>query len=109
MGKTYERILLTRLEAAIMAKDIIPPEQFGFRAKLHQVHRLTEFLLTRAKLMPLTANFIDIAKAFDKIWNNGLISKLLKAGVPNRLVHIIREYLSNHSFRYRVEGTQSAG
>ena len=111
MGKIYERILLTRLQAAVAAKDIIPHEQFGFRAKhssTHQVHRLTEFLLARAKLMPSAAIFLDIAKAFDKVWHNGLIHKLLKAGIPDRLVHIIRDYLSNRSFRYRVEGTLSS-
>lgn len=111
MGKIYERILLTRLQAAVVANDIIPPEQFGFRAKhssIHQVHRLTEFLLSRAKLMPSAAIFLDIAKAFDKVWHNGLIYKLQKTNVPDRLVHIIRDYLSNRSFRYRVEGTLSS-
>lgn len=93
MGKTYERILLTRLEAAIMAKDIIPPEQFGFRAKLHQVHRLTEFLLTRAKTMTSAGIFFDIAIAFDKDWHNGLFFKLLQASISDRLVHTIRDIL----------------
>ncbi|TLM25096.1 reverse transcriptase family protein, partial [Acinetobacter baumannii] len=113
IGKLYERLLRKRLWDFVSANKILIDEQFGFRARhscVHQVHRLTEHILlglNRRKPIPTGALFFDIAKAFDKVWHNGLIYKLYNMGVPDRLVLIIRDYLSNRSFRYRVEGTRS--
>ncbi|KAM3958726.1 uncharacterized protein ACR2FA_007249 [Aphomia sociella] len=89
-------------------------EQFGFRAKhssVHQVHRITEHALSniaRKHTKNLTgALFFDVAKAFDKVWHSGLIYKLHHHGVPDRLVHILRDYLSNRTYRYRIKGACS--
>ncbi|TLM25092.1 reverse transcriptase family protein, partial [Acinetobacter baumannii] len=113
IGKIYERLLRKRLWDFVTANKILIDEQFGFRSKhscVQQVHRLTEHILiglNRRKQIPTGALFFDIAKAFDKVWHNGLIYKLYNMGVPDRLVLIIRDFLSNRSFRYRVEGTRS--
>lgn len=114
LGKLYERIVFARLLDYVNTNHIIPDEQFGFRARhscVQQVHRLTEHILSRfhqARPMPTGCLFFDVAKAFDKVWHNGLIYKLYSLGVPDRLVHIIRDYLSNRTFRYRVEGALSS-
>ncbi|CAH2037194.1 unnamed protein product, partial [Iphiclides podalirius] len=92
-------------------KGLPIPEQFGFRAKhscTHQVHRITEHILTkRQRGLNTGALFLDVAKAFDKVWHNGLVYKLYGYGVSDRLVCIIRDFLSNRTFRYRVEGVCS--
>jgi hypothetical protein len=54
------------------------------------------------------ALFFDVAKAFDKVWHNGLLYKLYKLKIPDSLVLILRDYLSNRYFRFRVEGTRSS-
>lgn len=113
-AKIYERIILARLKIATQLKGIPIDEQFGFR-EAHscpeQVYRLTEYILNRLnrhKPVGTGALFFDIAKAFDKVWHSGLIYKLYEAGIPDRLVRIIRDYLSNRQFRFRVEGTLSS-
>ncbi|CAH2097930.1 unnamed protein product [Euphydryas editha] len=114
LGKIYERIILARLRAIVEANSILINEQFGFRAGhscVHQVHRITEHILagfSLSKARVTGALFFDVAKAFDKVWHNGLIYKLHKLGLPDRLVLLIRDYLSNRTFRYRVEGTLSS-
>lgn len=87
-------------------------EQFGFRARhscVHQVHRMVEHIQamwTRGgKSVPTGVVFLDVAKAFDKVWHDGLIFKLSSANVPLRLVGLLRDFLSNRSFAYKVEGT----
>lgn len=111
-GKIYERLIYKRLKDYADTKRLIPDFQFGFRTHhscVQQVHRIVEnvsdgFLHGRRTGML----FFDIAKAFDKVWHNGLIYKLYQLGVPDRLVTILRDYLSNRSFRYRVDGTLSS-
>lgn len=115
LGKLYERVLVARLKDFVFSNNILINEQFGFRPRhscTHQLHRLTEHILrglngtTRPR--GTGALFFDVAKAFDKVWHNGLLYKLYKLGVPDRLVHIIRDYLSDRTFRFRVEGTHSS-
>ena len=39
--------------------------------------------------------FLDISKAFDKVWHAGLIFKLEQNGISGRLLRLIKDFLSN--------------
>lgn len=39
--------------------------------------------------------FLDISKAFDRVWHSGLIHKLESLGIKNPLLNWFRSYLSN--------------
>ncbi|GBP87163.1 Probable RNA-directed DNA polymerase from transposon BS [Eumeta japonica] len=54
------------------------------------------------------AVFFDVAKAFDRVWHAGLIYKLYKLELPDRLVIIIHHYLSNRHFSFRLDNTYSS-
>ncbi|GFU04479.1 reverse transcriptase domain-containing protein [Trichonephila clavipes] len=43
--------------------------------------------------------FLDIAKAFDKIWHEGLLIKLIRLDFPAPLIKSIHSFLSHRSFR----------
>ena len=43
--------------------------------------------------------FLDISKAFDKVWHDGLIYKLKLYGVENKLLNLIQNYLTNRQQR----------
>ncbi|CAG9103079.1 unnamed protein product [Plutella xylostella] len=94
LGKVYERLLSDRLKKIAYAQGLIPNEQFGFRAQhscVNQVHRITEYILDcfhRKRPKGTAALFFDIAKAFDKVWHNGLIFKLFTLGIPDRHTHV---------------------
>jgi hypothetical protein len=47
--------------------------------------------------------FFDIASAFDKVWHNGLVYKLIDSKFPNHLISWIKEFLKNRLFCVRVE------
>ncbi|GFU75266.1 RNA-directed DNA polymerase from mobile element jockey, partial [Trichonephila clavipes] len=47
--------------------------------------------------------FLDIAKAFDKIWHDGLLIKLIRLDFPAPLIKSIHSFLSHRSFRVRVD------
>ncbi|CAH2049018.1 unnamed protein product, partial [Iphiclides podalirius] len=113
LGKLYEQLLLNRVKEHVFSNGHLPTEQFGFRARHScpdQLYRLTEHILkglNHPKHISTGALFFDVAKAFDKVWHNDLLYKLYTLKVPDRLVHTIRAFLLNRSFRYRVEGTLS--
>ncbi|GFS78262.1 probable RNA-directed DNA polymerase from transposon BS [Trichonephila clavipes] len=52
--------------------------------------------------------FVDIAKAFDKIWHDGLISKMMRLGFSVQILKSIHSYLNSREFRVRVENYPSS-
>jgi hypothetical protein len=46
--------------------------------------------------------FFDIQSAFDKIWHNGLIYKLIKLKVPLYLINWIQDFLTERTFKVKV-------
>ena len=43
--------------------------------------------------------FLDISKAFDKVWHEGLIYKLQQNGISGELLNILIDFLSNRKQR----------
>ena len=48
--------------------------------------------------------FFDISKAFDKVWHEGLLFKLKRAGIRGKLLPWFSNYLSNHFQRVILPG-----
>ena len=44
----------------------------------------------------MTGTFLDISKAFDKVWHEGLIFKLKTYGVDGNLLTLLGNYLADH-------------
>ncbi|GFW23562.1 RNA-directed DNA polymerase from mobile element jockey [Trichonephila clavipes] len=82
---------------------MIIPQQCGFRPKcstVHQLLRVTELIHSGfAKHEATGILFLDIAKAFDKIWHDGLLIKLIRLDFPAPLIKSIHSFLSHRSFR----------
>lgn len=51
---------------------------------------------------------LDIEKAFDSVWHNGLIYKLNAFGVPGYLLKLIKSFISDRSFMVSLNGTYSS-
>ena len=52
---------------------------------------------------PLYAFFLDIRKAYDTVWRDGLMFKLLKKGVTGRLGRVVSQPLLKSQSRVRFE------
>ena len=50
------------------------------------------------------AVFYDLYKAFDKVWREGLLLKVLQAGVSGRMYKWIPSFLHERSTRVKVDG-----
>ena len=43
--------------------------------------------------------FLDISKAFDKVWHEGLVFKLKQNGISGNLLNIVEDFLRNRKQR----------
>ncbi|GFW03446.1 probable RNA-directed DNA polymerase from transposon X-element [Trichonephila clavipes] len=108
LSKVYEFVLLQRLNQHCAAFNFIIPQQCGFRPKcstVHQLLRVTELIHSGfAKHEATGILFLDIAKAFDKIWHDGLLIKLIRLDFPPPLIksipRMIRFWSANAKKRF---------
>ena len=52
--------------------------------------------------------FLDISKAFDKVWHDGLLYKLKCLGVEGAFYNILENYLQNRKQRVVLNGQSSS-
>ena len=51
--------------------------------------------------------FLDISKAFDKVWHDGVIFKLTKNGISGNLLNLLRDFLNERKQRVILNGQVS--
>lgn len=93
MGKLLERHILHRLNLELDDLDVLREEQVGFRQKLSTVQqalRLSVIIQEAIKHKDVAlATFLDISKAFDKVWHHALLYKMSKMGFRINILKII--------------------
>ena len=52
--------------------------------------------------------FLDISKAFDNVWHDGLIFKLKQNGISGKLLNLIKDFLKNRKQRVVLNGQFSS-
>lgn len=112
LDKVFEKIIFQRLIEFTENNSILKEEQFGFRKQhstTHQVKRIVNIIDSNKRQRKSTGIvFLDIEKAFDSIWHNGLIFKLQKFGYPIYLQKIIKSFLSKRTFIVHIDDAQSS-
>jgi len=111
IGKLFEKILLARILHVVNECGLLRDEQFGFRPRHStslQLARLVERITRNFGEIRFTgANFLDVAKAFDTVWIDGLLYKLTLLNFPSYVVHTISSYLRDRTFRASFQTTTS--
>ena len=52
--------------------------------------------------------FLDISKAFDEVWQEGLIFKLKQNGISGKRLHILSDFLNNSKEKVVLNGQNSS-
>ena len=63
--------------------------------------------LGNTQSLEVRAIFLDISKAFDKVWHDGLIFKMRQNGVSDQLLKVFQDYLKNRNHRVVLNGFQA--
>ncbi len=107
--KLFERLLYNRIVLAI--DKLVPDEQAGFRSKrscAEQVLTLTNHIETGFQNKLKTGVvFIDLTAAYDTVWKNGLLYKLIKAVPCLRIIDMIANMLSDRLFQIPLNDQRS--
>ena len=108
LGKVLERVINRRLISFLEERKILSPTQTGYRK-----HRSTEDQLaliaqeienTFQEKKKVVSVFFDLTKAFDKVWREGLLLKILESGISGKMYRWIRCFLQDRSARVKLDG-----
>ena len=105
LSKVAESIILKRLNNFIKESKTLPDFQHGFRhhhSTCHQLLRVAEHIADNLNKSKHTSMLLlDAKQAFDRVWHDGLIYKLIQLDCPHYLIGIIKSFLSDRTFRVR--------
>jgi hypothetical protein len=48
--------------------------------------------------------FLDISRAFDRVWHDGLLFKLSQIGIEGQALNIVKDFLKNREQRVVIDG-----
>jgi hypothetical protein len=109
--KTMERMVNARLVYFLEKNGILTETQSGFRTQRSAVDQLVRLeTFTREGLLNgehVVAIFFDLEKAYDTVWQHGVLLDLAKAGLRGRLPTFIDLFMKNRTFKVRVRSSLS--
>jgi hypothetical protein len=110
VSKLLERVVLKFLLDAVGRK--IRHEQFAFRSNhstsLQLVNVIDHLCLKANNKEKTAAVFLDVEKAFDRVWHDGLLHKLHVLGTPIQITKMVDSFLGNRFFTVRNDNCFSS-
>ena len=113
LAKVFERIIFKNLYNYLISNNLITKKQSGFRpgdSASNQLLSLVNDIHTAfddRNSLEVRSVYLDMSKAFDKVWHEGLIFKLKQNGIEGKLLTLFQNYLSNRKQRVVINGTES--
>ena len=111
-GKIFQRLIFSEMFRFFLDNFfLISTNQFGFKpgdccinqllSITHEIHQSFDDELE------VRSVFLDISKAFYKVWHQGVIFKLKQNGISGDLLNIVTDFLSNRKQRVVLHGQVS--
>ena len=113
-GKILEKIVANRLIYLLEDRELLTNNQAGFRPNrcttdqvLKLVQDASDQMQSRTEGNRTVVAFFDYAKAYDKVWRDGLIDKMITQNIPRRYIRYVKTFLSQRKTRVEVNNTMS--
>ena len=94
-----------------ISNNLITKNQSGFRpgdSVTNQLIFLVDNIHSSSDInLEVRSVFLDMSKAFDKVWHEGLLFKLRQNGINGKLINILKIYLSNRKQRVLINCSES--
>ena len=113
-SKIFEKAIYHNLLNYIERENLLNINQSGFRANdscINQLISITHEIYRAFNCNPsleVRGIFLDLSKAFDKVWHQGLLFKLESFGIRGKLLNLLEDYLSNRFQRVLLNGQESS-
>ena len=114
LGKIFERIIFNSIFEYLEENNLLCPNQSGFRPSdscenqllsiLHEIYK--SFGCNPPK--DVRGIFLDLSKAFDRVWHDGLIYKINRIVITGNSLNLIESFLSNRFQRVVLNGQSSS-
>ena len=109
LAKLFDSLLNNRLVNYLKKHSVLSEFQIGFM----KGYRTTDHIFVLRFLIDnyvktckkdIFAAFIDFSKAFDRIWRDALVLKLLQSGVRGRMIRIIENMYRTTEYGVKCQG-----
>jgi hypothetical protein len=114
LGKIIEKIIKYRLQNHLEDNNFFSNSQHGFRAGKSTTDQLVKFIqhiydgFNTRSTKRTVAILLDVEKAFDTVWHQGLIYKIAQTQIiPNTYTNLISNYLKNRQLLVQIKGQNS--
>ena len=92
--------------------NLLSPNQSAFRpgdSCINQLLSINHEILSASDMgSEVRGIFLDISKAFDKVWHDGLIFKLCQNDICGEMINILEDFLSDRKQRVVLNGQCSS-
>jgi hypothetical protein len=108
LSKTLEKCVYNRMKPYMDSVQVPPPLQNASRKGINNV--MVSFMVNEGiynyteKGGKVFACLLDIEKCFDKLWWQGLLYKMYKLGIDNKLWFLMYEWMIGSSCRVSLNG-----
>ena len=112
VGKLQERIVFKHIYNFLHENDLL----YKYQSGLLPIHSTTFQLIDKYHHICQTFDsnqfscmvFLDVSKAFDRVWHKGLIFKLKQNGIDGELLEWISDYLSDRKQKVVIRNASSS-
>ena len=112
-GKMFERVMYNSLFNYSQSNRLFTPSKSGFLpgdSRIAQLLSIIHEIHTAFDENPtvyVRGVFLDLSKAFDKVWHDGIIFMLKAYGVEDELLSLLKNYLEKREQRVVLNGQTS--
>ena len=110
--KIFETLIFNEMVRFLIENNLISSNQSGFKPgdscidqPLSITHEIYKSFDDRFEVRGI---FLDITKAFDKVWHKGIIFKLKQNGISGKLLSILSDFLKDRNQRVTLNGQVSS-
>ena len=110
LGKVFSMVLTNRLESFAKDNQLIDNTQIGFKKGSRTVDHM--FILTtpidkyvKKLKSPLYVCFVNFKKAYDSVWRQALLYKLLRLNINGLFFNILKSMYGNNEMCVRVSNS----
>ena len=114
LDKVFEKILYNNIFEYLQENNLLCENQSGFRPSgscEYQLPSVAHDIYASFDCNPpfdVWTVFLDISKAFDRVWHDGLIYKMKLLGITGQPLKLIQSFLNNRLQRVVLNGQNSS-
>ena len=111
-SKVFERLIFNEMFGFFIENDLISQHQSSFKPGYSCINQLLsithEIYQSFDEDFDVRSVFLDISKAFDNVWHDGIIFKLKQNDISGKLLDLLSNFLRNRKQRVLLNGQTSS-